>query len=91
MRYILVNHRVPKVNRFCAFCAGRLTDSYLRELGTRIKYCKVACYEAHCIAAMLAAGGIHGEVTETVRLLPGPPRVAHHASLGPPVLLPKAP
>lgn len=88
MRYILVNERVPKTNRFCALCCGALTGHYLRELDTRIKYCGVGCYTEHCMSSLTACGGIHGEFAETMRLLPGASRSLGGSPLGTPLLLP---
>lgn len=89
MRYVLVNERVPKTNRYCALCTARLDDGYLREIDTRIKYCGVACYTEHCNSAMLIMGGIHGEVTQEMRLLSGPSRASREPLVEVTLLFPK--
>lgn len=89
MRYILVNERVPKVNRFCALCCSAIVDTYLRELSTRIKYCGLGCYTEHCMATLQALGGVHAEKTD-VRVLRGEPRAPGLPLRGAVLLLPKA-
>jgi hypothetical protein len=44
MRFVLINHRTPRVPSACARCSGPLQGSYLRELATRKQYCGLDCY-----------------------------------------------
>jgi hypothetical protein len=44
IRFVLVNNRVPAHEPFCACCARRLDNGYIRERNTDLKYCDLACY-----------------------------------------------
>jgi hypothetical protein len=45
MRFVLINHRTPRVPSACARCFCPLQVGYLRELATRKQYCGVDCYQ----------------------------------------------
>ena len=52
MRYIFVNARKLKQDGYCALCCEAITESYVREIGTRLIYCTADHYEGHCRVAM---------------------------------------
>jgi hypothetical protein len=52
MKFVLVNGRTPRPESFCALCCESISDSYLRELATRLSYCSYQCYLGHCMLAM---------------------------------------
>lgn len=58
MRYILVLDRRLKREKPCAFCLNPVEVPYVRETGTKIVYCSVACYEGHVFACNAALGGL---------------------------------
>ena len=51
MKFVLVNGRSPRAESFCALCCEPIGESYLRELNTRLSYCKYDCYLGHCALA----------------------------------------
>lgn len=44
MKFVLVNDRTLKPQTYCALCCEPIGESYLRELGTGLPYCKHDCY-----------------------------------------------
>jgi hypothetical protein len=44
MRFVLVNGRTPRSQSFCAVCCEPISESYLREIATRLSYCDRKCY-----------------------------------------------
>jgi hypothetical protein len=54
MNFILVNGRTPRAQFFCALCGQSIRDSYLREIGTQLRYCDHVCYTDHCQSAVMA-------------------------------------
>jgi hypothetical protein len=44
MRFVLINHRTPRVPGACARCSSPLQVGYLRDLSTRRQYCGLDCY-----------------------------------------------
>ncbi|HTV37348.1 MAG TPA: hypothetical protein VMF12_13030 [Xanthobacteraceae bacterium] len=46
-RFILVNHRLPRVQTQCALCGTKIERSYLRELGTGFIFCDPQCLAGH--------------------------------------------
>ena len=48
MKFVLVNGRSPRPESFCALCCEPISESYLRELATRLSYCSYECYLSHC-------------------------------------------
>ena len=57
MRYILVNTKHMKGEPFyCAFCTGSIMEEYVREIGTRLLYCSVACLYTHIHISNVALG-----------------------------------
>ena len=47
MKFVLVNGRTPRPESFCALCCEAISESYLRELTTRLSYCSHECYLGH--------------------------------------------
>ena len=54
MRFILVNGRTPCRQSACALCSRPIGAGYLREIGTRLRYCDADCYVDHCLDAIEA-------------------------------------
>lgn len=54
MRFVLVNHRAPKKEAWCALCCEKIDDLYLREIDTGLIYCSHLCYRGHVEVAVLA-------------------------------------
>ena len=52
MKFVLVNGRTPRPESFCALCCEAISETYLRELATRLSYCSYECYLGHCKLAM---------------------------------------
>ena len=44
LRFILVNDRTPRSD---APCCSKVTESYIREIGTKFCYCSCACFLEH--------------------------------------------
>jgi hypothetical protein len=44
MRCIVVNDAYLKAEAFCAHCGNRISESYVREIGSRLIYCDYRCY-----------------------------------------------
>jgi hypothetical protein len=47
MKFILVNGRSPSPQSFCALCCEPISESYVRDVATRLPYCDQACYHGH--------------------------------------------
>jgi hypothetical protein len=47
MKFVLVNHRTPRQQSFCALCCEHIGRTYLREIATRLTYCDHKCYLGH--------------------------------------------
>jgi hypothetical protein len=47
MQFILVNGRSPRPRSFCASCCESIGEDYLREIATRLSYCRHECYVNH--------------------------------------------
>ena len=47
MKFILVNGRTPRPQSFCALCCKPITETYLRDIATRLSYCDHKCYLGH--------------------------------------------
>ena len=45
---LLVNGRTPSPPSFCALCCEPISESYLKEVATRLCYCGYGCYRDHC-------------------------------------------
>jgi hypothetical protein len=54
MKFVLVNHRTPSPQSFCALCCETIEGSYLRDIATRLSYCDHECYVDYCKAAVPA-------------------------------------
>ena len=52
MKFVLVNGRTPRPQSFCALCCEPISDSYLREIATRLSYCDHRCYVGHSKVAV---------------------------------------
>jgi hypothetical protein len=44
MRFILVNHRVPRHPSTCSECLQSLGLGYVRDMSRRLPYCDFGCY-----------------------------------------------
>jgi hypothetical protein len=44
MKFVLVNHRKPRQQAFCATCCEPIQENYLRDIITRLTYCDCRCY-----------------------------------------------
>jgi hypothetical protein len=47
MKFVLVNHRTPRPQSYCALCCEPVGRTYLREIATRLTYCDHRCYLGH--------------------------------------------
>jgi hypothetical protein len=54
MKFVLVNGRTPCRQSFCVQCREPIGSSYLREIGTRLRYCDQKCYADHSKMPVLA-------------------------------------
>src|SRR6476646_2157172 len=54
MQFILVNGRSPRPQCFCTWCCEPIQDGYVREIATRLCYCRTKCYVDHCMDATRA-------------------------------------
>jgi len=52
MRYVLVNDRTPFRQVSCVQCCQPISNSYLRNVATRLCYCDTECYTLHCSGAV---------------------------------------
>jgi hypothetical protein len=52
MKFVLVNGRTLRPESFCALCCEPISESYLRELATRLSYCDHECYADRCKLAV---------------------------------------
>jgi hypothetical protein len=54
MNFVLVNGRTPHRESFCGLCCQRIgDDGYVRDIRTRLCYCRVTCYAVHCGSTMM--------------------------------------
>jgi hypothetical protein len=45
IKFVIVNGRMPmRAPFFCACCAEKLQEGYIREAGTGLKYCDLVCF-----------------------------------------------
>lgn len=47
IRYVLVNHRIPRVDSHCWLCDSGLQRGYVRDLRTGRLYCDRYCLAGH--------------------------------------------
>jgi hypothetical protein len=47
LRFILVNDRTPCSDAHCTLCCSKVTESYIREIGTKFCYCSCGCFLEH--------------------------------------------
>lgn len=47
LRFIVVNDRTPRADTHCALCCTEITESYVREIGTKFCYCSRGCFVSH--------------------------------------------
>ncbi len=45
MRCIIVSDGSLKADAHCAYCHRRISDSYVRKIGTCFVYCDYGCYQ----------------------------------------------
>ena len=53
-RFVLVNHRVPRIEANCALCCAKIDNGYVRDPQARLLYCDTRCFDEHKSMAMLA-------------------------------------
>ena len=54
MNFVLVNGRTPHGESFCGLCCQRISrGGYVRDIRTRLCYCRVTCYAVHCGSTMM--------------------------------------
>jgi len=54
MNFVLVNGRTPHGESFCGLCRQRIGHGgYVRDIRTRLCYCRVTCYAVHCGSTMV--------------------------------------
>lgn len=46
-RFVLVNHRMPRLETQCALCGTKIERSYVRELCTGLLFCDQQCLAGH--------------------------------------------
>jgi hypothetical protein len=44
IRFVLVNHRVPRSDQHCALCGAIVEKGYVRDSQTRFIYCDTQCF-----------------------------------------------
>ena len=44
IKFLLVNHRVPRSDERCALCGGFIKEGYVRDSQTRLIYCDTQCF-----------------------------------------------
>ena len=54
MKFLLVNDRQPRNDAYCVLCCEPITESYVREVQTRLLYCDPRCFGGHVKMAVLA-------------------------------------
>ena len=47
LRFILVNDRTPRSDAHCTLCCSKVTESYIREIGTKFCYRGCGCFLEH--------------------------------------------
>jgi hypothetical protein len=53
MRCVIVNGAQLKTETRCAHCGNKIGHAYLREIGSRLIYCDLACYSRAVESALL--------------------------------------
>jgi hypothetical protein len=43
IRFVLVNHRIPRMDEDCALCGGPFEKGYVRDPQTRLIFCDTQC------------------------------------------------
>lgn len=56
MGFILVNDSVLRSHANCVLCCKKIEQGYVRELQTRLVYCKPQCFSGHQKKTFLAVG-----------------------------------
>jgi hypothetical protein len=56
MRCVLVNAAKLKAPTLCAHCGHEISESYVREVGSRLIYCDFRCYSVAVQTASKALG-----------------------------------
>jgi hypothetical protein len=44
MKFVVVNDRMPREQACCALCRRPIADGYVRDIATRLAYCRPRCY-----------------------------------------------
>jgi hypothetical protein len=71
MKFVLVNHRTPRPQSFCALCCEPIGRTYLREIATRLTYCDHKCYLDHGkLASQRHSKSPEGVVTSSTFAMP---------------------
>jgi hypothetical protein len=71
MKFVLVNHRTPHPQSFCALCCEPIRGTYLRETATRLTYCDHKCYLGHGkLASQRRSKSLEGVVTSSTFAMP---------------------
>jgi hypothetical protein len=47
IRYVVVNHRIPRADPCCVLCGRGLQAGYVRDLETSLLYCDPCCLAGH--------------------------------------------
>jgi hypothetical protein len=57
IRFLLVNNRIPRVDRHCALCGGFIEKGYVRDPRTRLIYCDAQCFAGWAAASVVKTRG----------------------------------
>jgi hypothetical protein len=80
MKFLLVNDRQPRNDAYCVLCCEPITESYVREVQTRLLYCDPRCFAATSRWQSSPSSTKRGKCHEAMFLLPRPIR-AHSPHL----------
>lgn len=56
MQCIIVNGANLKAEASCARCGNKISDRYIREIGSRLTYCDYRCYSVAFKTSVAALG-----------------------------------
>jgi hypothetical protein len=59
MKFVLVNDSRPRGSSMCAHCSKAIRAGYLRDLASKLPYCKYRCYRARTTAPVVLAAPVH--------------------------------
>jgi hypothetical protein len=57
IRFVLVNNRIPRMDRHCALCGDFIEKGYVRDPRTRLIYCDAQCFAGWTAASVVKTGG----------------------------------